>query len=240
LAAFRLELGRSHVVVVVVVLVIGLVAAAVVYGVGRPRVVPVGVEMEVAGTPVAATGDDVNGAVTPGGADHYDEHEHGPGEVADDAGGPPGSPADGAGELVVHVAGKVAHPGVVSLPVGSRVVDAIDAAGGADSGVDMTPLNLARVLSDGEQVLVGVDPPTEHEVQSEAGDTGGEPAGGLVSLNTATVQQLETLPGIGPALAQRIVDWRERHGRFSSIDELHEVSGIGPSKYADIAPLVVL
>ncbi len=143
------------------------------------------------------------------------------------------------------MAGDVARPGVVTLPAGSRVVDAIEAAGGAATDVDLTPLNLARVLTDGEQVLVGVDSPHGSEPAGDhaAGDTasGGDPAsGGVVSLNTAGAAELETLPGIGPALSQRILDWREQNGRFSSVDELLEVSGIGPSTFEDIEPLVAL
>ncbi|NED98190.1 hypothetical protein G1H11_23090 [Phytoactinopolyspora alkaliphila] len=244
LARCRLELGRSHVIVVVIVLVMGLTAAAVVYGVGRPRVVPVGAEMDDAG-PAEDHGSDQGGT-----GDHTsaERPDAGTGESGSgpDAGGEPGGDGSGPGGasggamLMVHVAGKVANPGVISLPSGSRVVDAIEAAGGAEAGVDLTPLNLARVVSDGEQVLVGVDPPPGHADAGQPDHPPGPEAGGRVSLNTATVQQLETLPGIGPALAQRIVEWRENNGRFTSIEELHEVSGIGPSKYADIAPLVVL
>jgi competence protein ComEA len=127
------------------------------------------------------------------------------------------------------------------------VVDAIDAAGGAEGGVDLTPLNLARQLSDGEQVLVGVDPPPGGEVVEGGSGPGaaapaGAPPGSLgdprLDLNAATATQLEELPGVGPVLAARIVAWREENGRFTSTDELREVSGIGPKTYEALADLV--
>jgi competence protein ComEA len=133
-------------------------------------------------------------------------------------------------ELVVDVQGKVRRPGVVRLPAGSRVLDALQAAGGPRPGVPTTSLNLARQLSDGEQVVL--DP-----VSPGAGGTataGGGEAGGAVNLNTATLADLDGLPGVGPVLAQRILDWREEHGRFTAVEELQEVPGIGPSTYADL------
>jgi competence protein ComEA len=135
-----------------------------------------------------------------------------------------------AASVVVDVAGKVAAPGVVTLPVGSRVIDAVRAAGGALPGVDLSSLNLARVLVDGEQVAVGVPPAPEPQ------GVGSDP--GPLDLNAATADDLDGLPGIGPVLADRIVAWRDEHGRFSSVDELLEVPGIGPSILADIGPLV--
>lgn len=140
------------------------------------------------------------------------------------------------GVVVVDVAGRVLHPGVRTLPLGSRVVDAIEAAGGVRGRVDLTALNLARLLVDGEQVLVvraagggGATVP---------GATSADSSGGVVDLNSATLAQLDTLPGVGPVLAQRILDWRAAHGRFTSIDELREVSGIGAARLADITPHV--
>jgi competence protein ComEA len=114
------------------------------------------------------------------------------------------------------------------------VIDAIGAAGGAEAGVDLTPLNLARVLTDGEQVVVGIEPPPQ--AAPEPGTAGS----GAVSLNSASADQFATLPGIGPTLAARIVQWREQNGRFTAIEELLEVSGIGPAKYDAIAGLVTL
>jgi competence protein ComEA len=136
--------------------------------------------------------------------------------------------------LVVDVAGRVRHPGLVRLPAGARVADALAAAGGTLPGVDLSTLNLARQLADGEQVLVGVA-----AAALPAGGTGPAGASGApVDLNSATVDQLDGLPGVGPVLAQRIVDWRTAHGRFSSVDQLSQVGGIGAKKLADITPHV--
>ena len=158
------------------------------------------------------------------------------------SGAPSGSAAVGAALVVVHVAGRVRRPGLVRLPPGSRVADALAAAGGVLPGVDLTTINLARVLTDGEQVLVGVTGPggtaAGPGLGSGGGGAGGGGAGGLVDLNTATLEQLEGLPGVGPVLAQRILDFRSSHGRFATVDELREVSGIGERKYADIEPKV--
>jgi competence protein ComEA len=143
----------------------------------------------------------------------------------------PGAPVapTPATEVVVAVAGEVARPGLVRLSAGSRVDDAVRAAGGVVAGADVGLLNLARKLVDGEQVLVGVDAPPGTAPAAAAA-----PAGGPVDLNTATVADLDALPGIGPVLAQRIVDWRTEHGRFASVEQLREVTGIGESKYADL------
>jgi competence protein ComEA len=133
--------------------------------------------------------------------------------------------------LLVDVTGKVHHPGVFKLPNGSRVIDAVRAAGGALHGTSLNSLNLAAKLADGQQVVVGGS-------AGPAGTTqpGGSPTAdaGLVDLNTATVEQLQTLPGIGPVLAQHIVDYRTLHGPFSGVDGLQQVSGIGPSKFAQL------
>ncbi|GAA5118057.1 ComEA family DNA-binding protein [Alloalcanivorax gelatiniphagus] len=148
------------------------------------------------------------------------------------------SAGDGAsGELVVDVAGKVRRPGIAVLPPGSRVVDALEAAGGARNGVDLTALNLARLVVDGEQILVGVAP-----APGVAGTLGAPTPGGetLVNLNTADQAALDTLPGVGPVTADAILAWRDDNGGFTSVDELLEVDGIGEATLADIAPLVTI
>jgi competence protein ComEA len=136
------------------------------------------------------------------------------------------------GVVVVAVAGRVRTPGLVTLPAGSRVADAIAAAGGILPGTDMAGLNLARKVTDGELITVGVPPP--------AAPDGGDPAGGPINLNTASLSELDTLPGIGPALAQRIIDYRSAHGGFRSVDELRQVSGIGDSRFAELKDLVTV
>ena len=144
------------------------------------------------------------------------------------------------GDLVVDVAGKVRRPGIVRLPAGSRVVDALEAAGGARRGVDLTNLNLARPLVDGEQVLVGVRAVPGVAASAAAAPSGAAPAGPLVNLNTADSAELETLPGVGPVTAAAILQWRADHGAFSAVEELLEVSGIGDATLAEIAPFVTL
>jgi competence protein ComEA len=142
--------------------------------------------------------------------------------------------------VVVDVAGKVRRPGIVSLPLGSRVHDALDAAGGARKGVDLTGLNLARVLVDGEQILVGVAP-AGGVAAPAASAPGAEGAGGpMVNVNTGGQSELEELPGIGPVTAASILQWRADNGPFTSVDELLEVSGIGEATLAKIAPFVTL
>lgn len=140
-----------------------------------------------------------------------------------------GVSASGGPQLVVDVEGKVRRPGLVRLPEGARVDDALRAAGGVLPGVPVAGLNLARRLTDGEQVLVGLDP-----APAAGGGGSAAAAGGLLDLNLATAADLDGLPGIGPVLAQRIVDWRTEHGRFASVDQLREVSGIGESKFATV------
>jgi competence protein ComEA len=139
-------------------------------------------------------------------------------------------------QVVVHVVGQVKHPGVVTLPLGSRVGDAVEAVGGVTKKGADDSVNLARVLADGEQVIVGF------AAQAVAGVLGIAPtvAGALVSLNTADAAALELLPGVGPVLAQRIVQWRTTNGPFRSVDELGEVSGIGDAIMSQLRPLVTV
>lgn len=129
-----------------------------------------------------------------------------------------------SGNVLVHVVGTVAQPGVVELPIGSRVRDAIEAAGGATKNKALESVNLARQVVDGEQIVVGV-----------VVDGGSSP---VISLNSSDTDRLQELPGVGPVIAQRIVQWRQENGPFRSVDELTEVSGIGPSMVEQIRDLV--
>ena len=153
---------------------------------------------------------------------------------------PPASPSASPTEIVVDVAGKVVHPGVYHLPASARVDDAVHAAGGAIPGVSTVSLNLAAPLHDGDEVVVGL-PATVGA--AGAGGVGPAAAGAsasssVIDLNSATVAQLDTLPGVGPVLAQHIIDWRTAHGGFTSVAQLQNVSGIGDAKYADLKALV--
>jgi competence protein ComEA len=143
--------------------------------------------------------------------------------------------------VVVDVDGAVRRAGVVTLPEGSRVADAIEAAGGLASKADTAALNLAQVLIDGEQVVVpkrGSGGQSAGSGLTAPSSSGAPAAPGLVNLNTATAVELETLPGIGPVLAAAIVDWRTQNGGFTSVEQLEQVSGIGPATFAQLAPLV--
>ncbi|MEV4538191.1 helix-hairpin-helix domain-containing protein [Asanoa sp. NPDC049518] len=147
----------------------------------------------------------------------------------------------GATEIVVSVAGKVRNPGLVRLPAGARVADAVEAAGGTLPGTDLASVNLARHLTDGEQVLIGVTPPPGAVTGAPAGGTGSDSgAGGKVNLNTATLAELDSLPGVGPVLAQRILDHRTAKGGFKSVGDLRNVDGIGASRYEDLKELVTV
>jgi competence protein ComEA len=153
-----------------------------------------------------------------------------------------GVPAAGVSEprpatpttVVVHVAGRVASPGVVELPAGSRVVDALDAAGGVLPDTALDAVNLARVLVDGEQVRVGLPPDPAVQSSEPPAAAAGSLPDGPIDLNTATAADLEELPGVGPVLAGRIVAWREENGPFTAVDQLLEVAGIGPAVFDDL------
>lgn len=156
---------------------------------------------------------------------------------------PPGSAASPSGEVVVDVAGRVRRPGIAVLSTGARVVDAIEAAGGVRPGVDLGSLNLARLLLDGEQLLVGVRQPDGPGAVAGAGPAStasGSPPAALVNLNTADQTTLEGLPEVGPVTAQAIIAWRTEHGGFTSVDQLVDVDGIGEVTMRQIAPLVTI
>lgn len=174
---------------------------------GRANV-PAAVSQVIAeGVPWAGGGE--RAATDPGAAN---QGASGPGESGEQSAPSSGGP-DAPQLVVVHVAGAVRSPGLVELPWGSRVSDAVDAAGGADSPDLLTSVNLARQLIDGEQILVGA-------MAADQGD-------GRISVNTASSVELQELPGVGPVLAERIIAFREQNGPFISLDGLLEVSGIG-------------
>jgi competence protein ComEA len=131
--------------------------------------------------------------------------------------------------LVVNVVGQVPSPGLVTVPNGARVADALQAAGGANPGAELTALNLARKVTDGEQIAVGIPAPQPTDAATDP-----------LSLNTATKEQLDTLPGVGPVTAQRIVDRRQKRGPFTSLDQLGEIEGIGDAKLTKLRELVRL
>jgi competence protein ComEA len=138
-------------------------------------------------------------------------------------------------EVVVDVAGAVRRPGLYRLAQGARVADALRRAGGATRRADLSLVNLAQLVADGEQVLI-----PRHGEAAAAGSAGGGLAvpAGPIHLNSATVEQLDTLPGVGPITAQKIVDFRAKHGAFSSVDELDAIPGIGPARLEQLRDLV--
>jgi len=157
--------------------------------------------------------------------------------------------ADG-GRVTVHVAGAVRRPGLYRLAAGSRIDDALRRAGGPRARADLTAVNLATKLEDGRQVIVpergssaapgaAASAPGSGSGSPAAGGPGSAPAA-PVNLNTATLEQLDTLDGVGPGIAQRIIDYREQHGGFRNVDELGEVPGIGDKRMATLRPLVTV
>lgn len=156
-------------------------------------------------------------------------------------------PTSAVSSIVVAVSGRVQRPGLVRLPAGARVADAIEAAGGVLPGTDLAYLNLARRLADGELLVVGVTPPPGG--QTSVGEPGATNSGvtrpdgsavGPLNLNTATVPELDALPGVGPVLAQRIVDYRTRVGEFRAVSDLRKVDGIGEARYSELKDLVTV
>jgi len=197
----RLDLDRRAVVGLSVLLVLGVGYGAQQFWAGRPE--PVAVPTAEAGAAPSPSASPLPSGRSPA--------------LTSSAAG---------GGVVVDVAGRVREPGVRTLPAGARVQDALKAAGGAAPGTDLTGLNLARRLNDGEEIIVGAAP-------MAAAGSPGHPAGPL-SLNSATVEQLDAMPGIGPVLAQRIIQYRDQHGGFTSVDQLRKVSGFGERRLADL------
>lgn len=159
------------------------------------------------------------------------------------------SPVSRGGQLTVHVAGAVKNPGIVTLPAGARVFDAIAAAGGAEPTAELNSLNLAAVVQDAAKIHVplageAVTAPAAGAAgggTSGSGDSGaGASAGGKLNLNTATAEELDTLPKVGPVLAKRIVEWRQQHGPFAAVEDLDAVDGVGPKMMESLLPLVTV
>ncbi len=219
----RIDPGRRGMIVLVLVAAIAALAAAV--GVWRDRPEPRPIETSAVAAVASA-----------------DPPAHAAGTGRSDT---PTSSAPGplSGEIVVSVTGLVVNPGIVHLPPDARVADAIAAAGGTQPGANLTGMNLAAKLADGDSVVL-TDTPSAAGVsaagpaQATAGQ-GSAPAG-LVNLNTADEAALDTLPGVGPVMAQNIIAWRESNGKFTSVEQLQEISGIGPSRYAQISALVTV
>ncbi|WP_433802418.1 helix-hairpin-helix domain-containing protein [Actinomycetospora sp. CA-084318] len=191
-----------------------VVVAAVVTGLGvwggRPVAEP------VPGLPVVATSPSTSSAAPAGPASE------------------PGAP------VVVHVAGKVRRPGLVTLRDGARVGEAVDAAGGALPKVDLTPLNLAARVVDGQQIVVGgpAGPAAPAAAAPAPGATAAPAGDGRLDLNAATLEQLDGLPGVGPVTAKKILDWRTQNGRFTAVEQLREIPGIGEARFGTLRDLV--
>jgi competence protein ComEA len=221
--------GTTAVVAIVAVLLLGLGVA--VFSLRGDGVEPL--------PPAAGGGQSPGGSASPFAADGPAPAPAGTGAgPAPNASAPSASPDGG---LLVHVVGAVAEPGLVTVPDGARVADALQAAGGTTSKADLTAVNLARTVVDGEQLYVPEPgeavPGTPGEAPGAGGPgaPGGEPAaGGAVDINAADAVALEALPGVGPSIAQAIVEWREANGPFASVDELEDVPGIGPATLDEI------
>jgi competence protein ComEA len=218
--------------VLAAVLAIGLSWAAWSVFRTRPETLPDTRPSTATGSPVAQAGASTSGPSqpTPGSAQPSNQPSTGTAQPSQGSSSVPGQPP---GEVVVDVAGKVRRPGLVRAPTGSRVADVLTLAGGPLPGVDLTTLNLARQVTDGEQIIVGqpapLQPTTAPGATSSSAPTA--PPNAPVNLNTATLDQLDALPGVGPVLAQRILDYRTQNGPFTTIDQLQEVPGVGPKKF---------
>jgi competence protein ComEA len=172
-----------------------------------------------------------------------------PADVSSQAPVSEGTDSEDPARIVVHVAGAVKKPGIVSVPAGSRVFEAISAAGGADAAASLDGLNLAAVVQDGAKIQVprqGEEPELPQDGAGAAGGGGsirpgsGTAAGARININTATAAELDELPKVGPVLAGRIVAWREEHGPFAAVEELDAVDGVGPKMLEALLPLVTV
>jgi competence protein ComEA len=232
----RVDPGRPGATALALVAAAAAVVAAIGVWVERPRAEPVGGLPEVAVVAEPAATAAAETATVP---------------VPAPAAPTTGSTTVPAEPLVVSVSGRVVRPGLVEVPAGSRVADVLAAAGGPAPGTDLAGLNLARRVVDGEQVAVGV-PPAPDALPAAAGGAGGAvpsapgPAAGSarppgkLDLNSATPEQLDALPGVGPVTAQRILEWRTRHGRFARVEQLREIEGIGERRFGQLRELVTV
>ncbi len=245
LGARRFE--RPHVAVVAVIVLVGLALAG--WAVLRAR--PVAIASPAAGAAVTAVTSPTAAPTMPPAAASATAPAPTP-PAAEPSGPSSGGPV---AVIEVHVLGAVRHPGVVELPAGARVQDALVRAGGVTKSAELGALNLAQPLGDGQQIVVARsrghtrvrDPVAPMAVPGTAPAAGLGGAGGgstpgrtRVNINIATAAELDQLPGVGPVTAQKILDWRGQNGRFSSVDELQEVDGIGPKTFADLQPWVTV
>lgn len=244
----RVDPGRRGALLLSLIAALAAVAAAI--GVWRDRPEPRPVQTIVA-APLTDTVDAPSelspGSVALGGAGP--RASPAPRMSSAVAGAEPGTTSTEPSVIAVSVTGQVRRPGLVRLAARSRVAEAIEAAGGASDSADLTGLNLATVLSDGDSVVVGGSSGPAGTVAGPAGPggavapTSGPVAGSSVTaapidLNTADATTLETLPGVGPVMAANIISWRDQNGTFTSVEQLQEVTGIGPARFAQLSPLV--
>jgi len=221
-AVVRVDPGRLGARVIAGVLVLGVALAGYSYWTGRATTTSMIVG---SGSPLAAT----SRVGAPAGVFSTE---------------PPASASPGDSTVVVYVVGPVRRSGVFRLPAGSRVIDALRLAGGLRAGRRLGPVNLAALLVDGSRLDFASGDGAQGSGQSgsgsssSAGSSSAAAESGPINLNRATLADLDGLPGVGPVLAQRILDWRGEHGRFSSIEELREVSGIGERKFESLRPHV--
>ena len=240
----RIDPGRRGLLVLLLIAAVAAVATAI--GVWRDRPEPRPVE-----TVALAPASGVTGVAAIEPAPNSSGPPVSVGVVTAGAVSAPASTAPPT-EIVVSVTGLVAHPGVVTLPVGARVTDAIAASGGSTAEADLTGLNLAAKLADGDSVVIaaaatggansGVSSAGSANSASpgKPGSQGQRTSSQLIDLNTADEAALDSLPGVGPVMAQNILAWRQQNGRFSSVEQLQEISGIGPARYAQISALVTV